>query len=111
MGHHAGVRVTRALVALVLIASIVGLTPAAYANPPDPVWISGFWDDDDFDNTVVIIANTSAIDALAPADGWPVFIPIASVEPADSVDPPLPSRCTLCPRAPPSLLASLLIGN
>ena len=91
---------TRALLPLHLIALLVGLTPAAYAYPTDPTWISGFWDDDDFDNIVVIIANASAIDALASVDAPPDLAPVAGVEP-DPVDPSVPLRCTFCPRAPP----------
>ena len=98
---HPGVRSTRALLALVLAAVLIGLTPAAYADPPDPTWVSGFWDDDDFDNTVVIIANTCATEALAPVDAGPVLAPAARVEPEDPVDPPILLRSNLCYRAPP----------
>ena len=101
LGDHAGVRSTRALLVPVLIAVLIGLTPAAYADPPDPAWVGGFWDDDDFDNTVVIIANAFAIDAWGPVDAGPVFAPVGRVEPADPVDPPIRLRCSLGSRAPP----------
>lgn len=101
MSDHFGVRFTCALLALVLTAGLIGLTPAVYADPPDPSWISGFWDDDDFDNTVVIIANTCATEAIAQVDAGPVLAPVARVEPKDPVEPPLLLRSTLCPRAPP----------
>ncbi len=101
MGDHPGVRSMRALLALVLTAGLIGLTAVAYADPPDPTWIGGFWDDDDFDNTVLIITNTCAIEAIAQVDTGPVFTPVARVEPKDPVDPHLLLRSTLCPRAPP----------
>ena len=101
MGDHAAVRSTLPLLALVLVAALIALTPAACADPPDPTWVGGVWDDDDFDNTVVIIANTCAIGAPAPVDAGPVFAPVARVEAVDPVDPPIPLRGTLCPRAPP----------
>lgn len=101
MGDHPAVRSTRARLALVLTAVLIGLTPAAYADPPDPTWVSGFWDDDDFDNTVVIITNTCAAEALAPVDAGPALAPLARVEPEDPVAPPILLRSTLCPRAPP----------
>ncbi len=101
IGDHPEVRSTRALLALVLAAVLIGLTPAAYVDPPDPTWVSGFWDDDDFDNAVVIIANTCATEALAPVDAGPVLAPAARVEHEDPVDPPILLRSTLCPRAPP----------
>jgi hypothetical protein len=100
-GDHPVVRSTRALLALVLTAVLIGLTLAAYADPPDPTWISGFWDDDDFDNAVVTIVSTCATEALAPVDGGPVLAPPARVEPENPVDPPILLRGTLCPRAPP----------
>ncbi len=37
-----------------LLAVLVALTPLAYATPPDPVWVSGFFDDDDNDNGVFL---------------------------------------------------------
>jgi len=101
MGDHEPMRLTRALLALIVTAVIVGLTPAAYADPPDPTWISGLWDDDDFDDTVIIIAHTCAIDALAPVDMRPLPAPVASVEQADPVDPAIPLRSPLHSRAPP----------
>ena len=94
-------RSTRALLVPVLIAVLIGLTPAAYADPPDPTWVSGFWDDDDFDNTVIIIANGFAIDAPALVDAGPLFAPVARVKPRDPVDPPIPLRSSLGSRAPP----------
>ena len=100
-GHHAAVRLTRAVLALLVIGIVVGITPAAYADPPDPLWIGGFWDDDDFDNTVVIIANACAIHALAPAHVGPVLVPGASLTLGDPVQPPSLLRRTLCCRAPP----------
>ena len=99
---HIGVCWARVLLSPVLIAVLIGFTPATYANPPDPTWLVGFWDDDDFDNTVVIIANSCAIDARAPVDAGPVLAPVARVEPtADPVDPPVPLRSNLGSRAPP----------
>ena len=94
-------RSTRALLVPVLIAVLIGLTPVAYADPPDPTWVSGFWDDDDFDNTVIIIANAFAIDAQALVDAGPLFAPVARVKPRDPVDPPIPLRSSLGSRAPP----------
>lgn len=45
------------LVLLVLV--VMGLLqPLAYASPPDPNWIAGFWDDGDYDD-VVLLATSS----------------------------------------------------
>jgi hypothetical protein len=48
-----------------LVAATILLPPLACASPPDPTWIRGFWDDDDFDS--VVVAITSATGAPAPA--------------------------------------------
>ena len=52
-------------VALLVVALLTALVPAAYASPPDPTWIGGYWDDDDFDNAVVSIVSACAV-AAAP---------------------------------------------
>jgi hypothetical protein len=38
-----------------LLASLVLLTPLAYADPPDQVWLGGIYDDDDQDNAVALV--------------------------------------------------------
>ena len=36
------VRRPSSVLALLLLALLIGLTPAAYAEPVDPLWIAGF---------------------------------------------------------------------
>jgi len=74
--------VSTILLTLVLVAVLLALTPLAHAGPPDPTWISGIWDDGDFDDVVAYI--TSA---------------------AGSLPPPLP--CHIRPVALPALLSTL----
>jgi hypothetical protein len=45
------------LVALALIA----LAPLAHATPPDPTWFSGFWDDSDHDDVVILASSENSI--------------------------------------------------
>jgi hypothetical protein len=47
----------RAALAVVLVASLAVLATLAYASPPDPSWISGLYDDGDFDNIVGLITS------------------------------------------------------
>jgi len=48
--------------ALLLLVSLrVLLATAAAASPPDPSWISGFWDDDDFDDVVIQVGSLVSI--------------------------------------------------
>ncbi len=46
---------------LILVALVLTLTPLAYADPPDPTWLAGFWDDDDFDDVVVYITSAAGL--------------------------------------------------
>jgi hypothetical protein len=55
----------RLALATMLVAATILLPPLACASPPDPTWIRGFWDDDDFDS--VVVAITSATGAPTPA--------------------------------------------
>jgi len=89
------------LCALVLVAFLLGLTPAAYADPPDPTWIGGYWDDDDFDDVVAFIASTCAVAVLYTVDAGPRWAPIARVEPCEPNAAPAPLRSVVSSRAPP----------
>jgi len=91
----------RAICAIVLIAALLGLVPAAYADPPDPTWLGGYWDDDDFDNVVILVVNACAIEALLLVDLGPLWTVGAGID-----VPPLPfvqlsARAEASPRAPP----------
>ena len=61
----------RGILCAVLAILVVGLTPIAYADPPDPTWFGGYWDDDDFDNVVAFIASATAVVASPVIDGRP----------------------------------------
>jgi hypothetical protein len=75
-----------------LLVALVALTPLAYATPPDPTWVSGFFDDDDNDNGVFFV--TSSLAALDPFplccwSPFPVFGPAVHFDdpgPASSLD-------------------------
>ena len=45
-------RLGSAFLALMLVAIVGILTPIAQASPPDPSWIRGMYDDNDFDDVV-----------------------------------------------------------
>ena len=92
----------RGLVAPVLVGLILWLTPAAYADPPDPTWIGGYWDDDDFDTVVVFLASAFAIHVPIAVNAEPLWIPIERREPPPSTVALSPLRPTSYPRAPPA---------
>ena len=86
-----------------LVALLVGLVPAAYADPPDPSWIGGFWDDDDFDTVVAYIASTFAAVPTSDVDAEPCLLWIGSAYPVSPGFVRPPTRSSSRPRAPPSV--------
>lgn len=101
----------RGMLGVILAVLVVGLTPIAYADPPDPTWLGGYWDDDDFDNVVAFIASAAAVVASPVIDGRPFGVAEHCVEPAR---PPARSASFPAfapPRAPPVALVRLLICN
>jgi hypothetical protein len=91
----------RALV-LLLLACLFCLTPLAYASPPDPTWVDGFFDDDDGDDVVIAISWAAwAVDLDPLAVATPLF---ASVSLVPVGEPELAStapRTVFLGRAPP----------
>ena len=91
------------LILLALLPTLAVLTPLAYASPPDPAWVDGFFDDDDHDDVVVVITS-----AGAAVDPFPLDHEWTAPAPADSVsqgEEPAAQGHTLSsstPRAPPA---------
>jgi len=95
----------RGVLAAVLAILVVGLTPIAYSDPPDPTWLGGYWDDDDFDNVVAFITSATALVASPLVDGRPQSLSEHCVELAE---PPARSgslQALASPRAPPVSLS------
>jgi hypothetical protein len=95
----------RGIFATILAILLVGLAPTAYADPPDPTWIGGYWDDDDFDTVVDFITNASAISAPPVADAGPLWVLGAWIEPAELSARSIPLQTLAWPRAPPASLS------
>jgi len=96
-----GVRHSRSVLLVILLVLLLGLVPVAYASPPDPTWIGGYWDDDDFDNAVVSIVSACAITIPPVPDAAPQWARLAGIElgePAFIIASPRP---VASPRAPP----------
>jgi hypothetical protein len=87
---------------VMLLAVLVALTPLAYATPPDPVWVSGFFDDNDNDNGVFLVTSSLvAIDPF-PLCCWtpfPAFRPVVALD--DSSWSPSQVASSADARAPP----------
>lgn len=90
-------------VLLVLAACITALTPLAYASPPDPSWIEGMYDGDDFDHVVVTITSfVGAVVSLPLCDVAPSQVAVASATPADESAVSTPAFSSPHTRAPPA---------
>ena len=96
-------RRSQIVLGLILVASILTLTPLAYADPPDPTWVTGFWDDDDFDDVVGYITSAAGwLPALVACDLRPAELPTVPRPVTFQVAVSAP-RPTFRPRAPPTL--------
>ncbi len=51
----------RRAVALVVAGLLFLITPLAYVDLPDPLWIGGVWDDDDFDAAIAVVKSTEVL--------------------------------------------------
>src|ERR1700752_3370654 len=88
---------------MALLGVLVVLTPLAYATPPDPVWVSGFFDDDDNDDGVFLVTSSLAAIDPFPLCCWPpfpAFGPAVALD--DSSWSPSPIASSADARAPPS---------
>ncbi len=98
--EYQGVPLASRLLALLIVGLLVGLPAVAFADPPDPTWIGGYWDDDDFDNAVIAIGSASAIpvrvDACVPGS-----VAVARLDSPQEERCQAPFRSAVSPRAPP----------
>ena len=96
------IRVSTIAPILVLVALIITLTPLAQAGLPDPTWISGIWDGDDFDDVVGYITSATGLPSDPVAcDSRPVptsaVLKLSAFQAAVSAP-----RSASSPRAPPT---------
>lgn len=85
-----------------LIGALLALTPLAFASPPDPTWIGGFYDNADYDD--VVLAATAAAGALEAAPLavlTPLAIVVGVVSPAGRPPTPIAAPSAFQIRAPP----------
>jgi hypothetical protein len=67
----------RGLVFLFAALISFGLVVTASADPPDPTWIAGYWDDDDQDTAVIAILAIPGWAATAD----PIFVTVLTAYP------------------------------
>jgi|SRR5215467_3088677 len=97
-------RCTRQAIAtgLPILLSLILLPAIAFASPPDPSWVAGFYDGADGDDIVCLIYETSATSVIAPSHLGP--LPCLLEIPLESIARNVPGRhYTRGPRSPPVL--------
>jgi len=89
-------------IAVLLGVCLLCWTPLAYGTPPDPGWISGFWDEGDHDDVVELAGSLAATPSVHAGAGGPPVIVVALLGQRDP-GTPLPIRHFAAPpRAPPA---------
>ena len=96
----------RRLVNVLLLGVLLTLSPCAYASPPDPTWIPGFYDDADYDDVILLVLG--AVTTIESRIVDPIGVvavclgTIAPSTPRSAWGHPFASPS---PRAPPSQFA------
>src|SRR5438477_5202862 len=93
-------RLAARLLGLTLICLVAGLTPLAFADPPDQTWLGGYWDNDDFDDVVVLISHTCGLVDVS-ASHIPTCEGVARLELPSATVTPTADVGVFSPRAPP----------
>ena len=88
--------------ALPVVLALILLPPLAFASPPDPSWVAGFYDGADGDDIVSLIYETSASNQTAPPHLGPLPWLLVSLQ-GIVRNVAASSRFTLGPRSPPVL--------
>ena len=88
--------------ALPIVLALILLPLLAFASPPDPSWVAGFYDGADGDDIVSLVYETSAANQTVPSHLGP--LPCLLVMYPDGIDCHVPDRhFTRGPRSPPVL--------
>jgi len=92
----------RRLVALAVVGVLACSPLMAYADPPDPTWIPGFWDDADCDDAIVRVTSTSGVaETHTLGTLEPHWVPVWAVPAADDMPAPSPVFAPHQSRGPP----------
>jgi hypothetical protein len=87
---------------LPLLSTLFLLTAMAYASPPDPSWISGFYDDADYDDVVILVTSAvGTVESWSPLDVRPSWLCVFQTFAAEPQAPPAPGLRAPATRAPP----------
>jgi hypothetical protein len=88
--------------AALLVSAVAALAPLAYATPPDPAWIAGFWDDGDHDDVITrVTSDVGATEPYMASDGRPGHGVVDAPPRTDERPTRSRARSSSRPRAPP----------
>jgi hypothetical protein len=100
----------QALAASLLVAlALILLSPIAFASPPDPSWVAGFYDDADGDDIVSLVYESSASNGAAVSHVAPLSS-LTEASFASIVHRRLNCQSTASPRSPPTVAFSCLFN-
>jgi hypothetical protein len=89
---------------LALLAGLTILIPIANATPPDPSWIRGLYDDDDFDNVALVVTSSvGTVGSFVLDDACFVAPLIAGLLLPSTERSTSETLAALRPRAPPTV--------
>jgi hypothetical protein len=89
---------------IVLAAALVALRPLADASPPDPSWIPGIYDGDDFDDVVVLVTmQAGSFDAFPQPDFRPQPVAVEFLAPSSDAALPTTTPSSSPTRGPPAV--------
>ncbi len=93
------------LIVLAVVPLMMSVVVLALASPPDPVWLGGLWDNDDFDDIVVLVTSGVGIadSHWIEEDVRPVIVVCALVPVPDEDRPAARPPSSSPPRAPPAV--------
>jgi hypothetical protein len=91
-------------VCLLVVGVMMSLVVLAYASPPDPGWISGLWDNGDYDDIILFVTSGVGIAAAhSIEDGRPFVVVSALVSTVDETRVAARPRLSSPTRAPPAV--------
>ena len=93
----------RRFLVLLVISTIIALTPLAHASPPDQTWIAGLYDNADYDDIVLSITTAlGVVESCMDRESGPIR-PVVAVLPQIDERPRLvPELSSNLTRAPPA---------
>jgi hypothetical protein len=84
------------------VGTHVWLPPFAHADPPDPLWIGGYFDDADDDDVVLLVMAMTSVVNTRPLFEVPVASRVVLVVVPEPPCPPSAPAPTQPIRAPPA---------